>query len=150
MRRLPEISQSKEQRKLTRRTRVLEVVGTVIFGSILGLLIFFGKNFNYCEHVLEIQSIQINGVVTEKFHRSWDRNYHGLKVVNDNGKTISLNLTHDLNFGKNGRSILWEKISQGDSIAKKSGELAVEFKKIDQSWRVQILKYDLQQCKNDK
>lgn len=148
MRRLPEISQAKEQRKLNLETRVLEVVGTIIFGSLLGYFIFFGKIFNYCEHVLEIQSIQLNGVVTEKFHWSWDHNNHGLKIINDNGKTISLNLTHDLNSGKNGRSILWEHISQGDSIFKKPGELDVRFKNNDQNWKIQKLKYDLYQCKN--
>jgi hypothetical protein len=145
MKRLPEISQGKEQRKLNRVTSVLEVTGTIIFGSLLGLIIF-GKSFNYCEHVFEIQSIQLNGVVTEKFHRRWDRNYHELKIIDNNVETISLNLTHDLNFGKNGRSILWENISQGDSIIKKSGELDVRFKNNDQSWKIQKLKYDLTQC----
>ncbi|GAB2482890.1 hypothetical protein [Algoriphagus taiwanensis] len=147
MKRLPEIFQGNEQRKLNRVTSVLEVTGTIIFGSLLGLFIF-GKSFNYCEHVLEIQSIQLNGVVTEKFLRSWDRNYHGLKIMDDNGETISLNLTLDLNIGKNGRSILWENISQGDSIIKKSGDLDVRFKNDDQSWKMQKLKYDLTQCKD--
>ncbi|WP_139316531.1 hypothetical protein [Algoriphagus marinus] len=128
--------------------RVSGIAGTIIFGSLLGYSIFFGKIFNYCEHVLEIQSIEFSGLVTEKFHQAWNRNYHGLKIIDDNGEIIYLNLTNDLNFGKNGRSILWENLSQGDSIIKESGELGVRFKNHDQSWKMQKLKYDLTQCKN--
>lgn len=147
MKRLTELDQEKEKRKLNRVTRILEIIGTVIIGLILSVFIF-GKNFDYCEHALEIQSIHLNGVVKKKIDLTWNHNDHALRITNNDGQIIFFNLTHDANKGKSGQSSLWENINQGDSIAKKSGEFHVRFKKLGQKWMEENLKYDLLQCNN--